>query len=138
MSEDFARNKIERNIVKKKAEIQELENKLLQEKAYLQALEDSIKHFSKDSPGGETSMRENSSAGLARSALRKHGKRMHINDILKAIGKPLTKKDRQNLSGTLAAYVRRRDTFTRPSPGVYGLIEFEKNGENENEETSDD
>jgi hypothetical protein len=127
------RRKIEERIAKKQQEIQELELKLRETKAYIQALQDVVKMLPRDgdathetsdvSQTGET-MRAGSYVADARDAIRAAGKPLHLVDILKAIGRENNRKNRTGMSGSLAAYVRRREVFTRPKPNTFGLIVF--------------
>jgi hypothetical protein len=80
-------------------------------------------------PGKERSLRPGTAVALARDAIRKAGKPLHIGELLVALGKPDAKKHRLALSGSLATYVRRGEIFTRPEPNTFGLLEFRLNGE---------
>ena len=62
--------------------------------------------------------------GAAYDALKKAGKPLHVNVLLPAIGRGITRADKSAISGTLAAYVRKGDVFTRPAPNTFGLAEF--------------
>lgn len=118
---------IDDRIAKKTAEIQELEMKIREAKAYLQALNDVAKTISRDESVGaeqETSLRPGSSVAEAREAILKAGKPLHISDILKASGKEMTSKSRAALAGSISAYVRRGEIFTRPRPNTFGLTEL--------------
>jgi hypothetical protein len=128
-----SRRKIEERISRKQQEIQELELRLREAKAYIQALQDVVKMLPRDgdatretsdaSQGGEA-MRPGSYVADARDAILAAGKALHIVDILKATGRENNRKNRTGMSGSLAAYVRRREVFTRPRPNTFGLIEL--------------
>lgn len=60
----------------------------------------------------------------ARDALLKEAKPLHIDDLLKAIGK--TKEHKASVSGSLGNYVRKNEIFTRPAPNTFGLKEFDE------------
>lgn len=129
-----AREDVERRITKKQQEITELELQLRDARSYLQALQDALKLIPHDLLGQSTSsatLRAGSALSKTRDVIQKAGKPMHITDILKAIGKPVDKKNRVSLASGLAAYVRRNEIFTRPAPNTYGLVEAEgtDNGE---------
>ena len=55
------------------------------------------------------------------------GKPLHISDLLVALGKETDHDNRAALSGSLSAYVRKHEIFTRPAPNTFGLVEFETN-----------
>jgi hypothetical protein len=125
------RNRIEEKISKKEQEIQELEMKLREAKAYIQALQDVMKMMPREegespSIGGtnDSTMRDGSYVSDARDAIRKAGRPLHVVDILKASGRPADRKSRLGMGGSLAAYVRRGEVFTRPKPNTFGLIEL--------------
>lgn len=79
-------------------------------------------------PGKERSLRPGTAVALARDAIRKAGKPLHIGEILEALSKTNTKEHRLALSGSLATYVRRGEIFTRPEPNTFGLAEFNQSG----------
>ncbi len=122
-----ARRKIEQKIDKKKEEIIEYQSKIREADVSIQAFQEALKVLPKENgiADDSPSIREGSLAGKARKVLRLNGSPMHINNLMDACGVP--KNKRQSLSGTLAHYVRREEIFTRPSPGTYGLTEFENN-----------
>jgi hypothetical protein len=120
------REDLSRKIERKKAEINELESQLRLAREYLQALEDTFKLIPKDMSNGANdlvAMRPGTALARARDAIRKAGRPMHINELLGAIGKGTSRNERAGLSGTLAAYVRRGEVFTRPAPNTFALVE---------------
>jgi seryl-tRNA synthetase len=123
-----SRKRIEDKILKKEQEIQELEMKIREAKAYVQALHDIAKMLPKEQgeavedEESETSIREGSYVDDARKAISEAGKPLHVVDILKSTGKEDNRKNRIGMSGSLAAYVRRGEIFTRPRPNTFGLI----------------
>jgi hypothetical protein len=128
------RNKIEDRIQKKEQEIQELEMQIREARSYIQALQDVAKLLPRDAEGetsGDVSLRTGSSVADARSAILKAGKSLHIVDLLKAMGREVNRKNKTGVSGSLAAYVRRGEVFTRPKPNTFGLLELEKRGKSE-------
>ena len=125
------REKFEEKIRKKEQEIQEYENKIREAKAYLQALQDTIRLLPKEegSISVESKLRPGSAAYKTMIFLKKAGKPMHINEILKSIGKTTSKKDRISLGGSLSWYIRKNEIFTRPAPNTFGLKSMEKSEE---------
>lgn len=123
-----SRQKIEDRIRKKEAEIQDLEGKIREARAYIQALQDTIKILPReDSVSGESVLRAGSKVAMAREAILKAGSPLHISKILESMGREVNRKNRAGLSSSLAAYVRRNEIFTRPSPNTFGLVELSGN-----------
>jgi hypothetical protein len=121
------REDLVRKIERKRAEIAELETTTRLAREYLQALEDTLKMIPRDLTNGADSvtvLRAGSALAKAREAIRKVGRPMHITELLEAIGKGTSRNERAGLSGTLAAYVRRGEIFTRPAPNTFGLTEL--------------
>lgn len=130
----MSRRKIEEKIVKKQQEIQELDLQMREARAYIQALQDVAKMLPKDGDGlretsdvsqvSADSMRAGSYVSDARTAILAAGKPLHVVHILKASGRPNDRKNRIGMAGSLSAYVRRNEIFTRPKPNTFGLIEL--------------
>ena len=124
------RKKIEDRIRKKEAELQELEMQIREGRVYVQALQDVLKMLPKDTRESDsgtdepTALRDGSLASMARESILKLGKAAHVSELLTAIGKEDTRENRTSLSGTLAAYVRKGEIFTRPAPNRFGLVEL--------------
>ncbi|MDD5482957.1 MAG: hypothetical protein PHP98_04830 [Kiritimatiellae bacterium] len=122
------RAEIEKRIEKKQVEIRSFETSIGEAKAYIQALQDTLKLLPKDADlrlSTSRSLRKGSEMEKVRLFLLKIGKPQYIEDILKGIGKEITKENRNAIAGSLSAYTRRNEIFTRPEPGTFGLIEFE-------------
>ena len=121
------RRKIEERLRRKDEEIQELEEKIREARIYSQALQDVLKLFpratSHQSPVGGT-LRSGSAVAQARDLILARNQPVHISEILEALGKQATRNNRASLSGSLAAYVRRGEVFTRPAPNTFGLVEL--------------
>lgn len=118
---------IEDRIKKKEAEIQALERKLEVARVYVQALNDVLREIDKATGDGdehETALRRGSSVARAREAILAAGAPVHIDDLLARLGKEVTRETKASLTGSLAAYVRREEIFTRPAPNTFGLIEL--------------
>ncbi len=122
------RRRIEERIKRKEQEIQLLEGQVKDAKVYIQALHDVLKMFPREE--GESSaiaaLRPGSLVALAREAVWKQGAPLHIDEMLKRMGKPLDRTNKTALSGSLAAYVRKGQIFTRPAPNTFGLVELEQ------------
>lgn len=118
---------IESKIKRKEEEIQSLERKLKAAKIYLRALRDIqgaiAKDVGKDDSGG-TVLRKGSLVAQARDVILMLGKPLHIDELLKCLGKEVTRESKASLAGSLAAYVRREEIFTRPAPNTFGLREL--------------
>ncbi|WP_108814961.1 hypothetical protein [Loktanella sp. Alg231-35] len=119
---------IEAQLEKKVAEIQSLEDKLKVAKVYVKALEDVIKAIDKggdDSVSvGDVTLRKGSLVAKARDVIMGRGSPIHIDDLLEALGREVTRETKASLTGSLAAYVRKEEIFTRPAPSTFGLIEL--------------
>ncbi len=119
---------IEAQLSKKISEIQSLEEKLKVARIYVKALEDVLKVIGKEdnseSNESESSLRKGSSVAQAREVIIERGAPIHIDDLLEALGKEVTRETKASLTGSLAAYVRRGEIFTRPAPSTFGLVEL--------------
>lgn len=119
------RRKIEDRIKRKEAEILEFELKIRETRAYIQALQDAIKWLPRDGDvPAETKLRAGSAVAEARELILKAGEPLHISKLLEAMGRELSRNNRAALSGSISAYVRRGEIFTRPAPNTFGLVEF--------------
>lgn len=124
-----SRRQIEGMAKKKEQEIQELEAKIKDAKIYLQALQDVLKKFPKDATdkiAPESVLRPGSMVAQAREAILAIGKPMHVDEILRATDKELSRGNRTALGGSISAYVRKGIIFTRVGPNTFGLVELEK------------
>jgi hypothetical protein len=121
------REQFQKLLDRKTQEINDLELQIEKAKAYIQALQDSMRLLPRESNGEqEQVLRAGTALAKARDILRLEGKPMHIADLLKAMGKPVDKKSRLSLSGSLSTYVRSGQIFNRPAPNTFGLIEMGK------------
>lgn len=124
------RDVIESQIAKKQSEIEALDEKLKAAKVYVAALRDVLKILEKaaraepSNDEGETKLRAGSTVAQAREIILAKGAPTHIDDLLESMGKEVTRDTKASLAGSLAAYVRREDIFTRPAPNTFGLIEL--------------
>ena len=127
------RDDLVKRIERKQQEIMELESRLKENAAYLQALEDTLKLLPREGineGNADAVLRQNSGTARAREAILQAGRALHVSELLKAIGRDDTRNSRAGLSGSLAAYVRKGEIFTRPAPNTFGLLEL-KEPENE-------
>lgn len=110
---------------KKDNEIRELKLQLAQAEAYLQAIQDSVKVLPKESLDAkmEPELRFGTLLAQARDVLKAEGKPMHVNEILHKMGKTTDKSNRISLSGSLAAYVRKKTIFKKTGPNIFTLVE---------------
>jgi hypothetical protein len=120
------RRKIEERLRKKEEEIQELEARIRDARIYMQALQDVLKILPRsERPGANGSaLRPGSGMSMVRDHILKKGHPAHVTELLEALGRESTRENRASLSGSLAAYVRKGEVFTRPSPNTFGLIEL--------------
>jgi len=120
-----AERDIEKRIKQKEEEVQRLKEELFKAEAYLEAMQESLRLIKKTSSAdGNDGIRPGSAVYKARAALRKVGKPLHVESLLRSMGKEVTKKNKVSLSGSLGGYVRQELVFTRPAPNTFGLIEF--------------
>lgn len=118
------KKELEKRIEKKRLEIAELKKQAELSEMYLQAMLDTYKLVPKDEDSGESILKSpKAGTELAKAylAIKTAGKPLHITDILKFMEKPPTQQNKTSLTGSLGAYVRRGDTFTRPAPNTFGL-----------------
>ncbi len=121
------RKRIEERLRKKEQEIRSFEEKIKDAKVYCQALRDILRMMEKAEEAEispETTLRPGSMVAQARAILLEQGEPVHIDDLLEALGKGVTRETRASLTGSLAAYVRRHEIFTRPAPSTFGLVEL--------------
>lgn len=121
------RRQIEAMVRRKEAEIQSLEAKIKEARAYLQALQDVLRRFprnSQDTVTPEAILRPGSLVAQARETILKQGKAMHVEQILKRLGRETTRENKIALGGSISAYVRKGSIFTRVAPNTFGLAEF--------------
>jgi hypothetical protein len=124
-----ARGEAQKRIDKKRAEIAECEGLIRDAKIYIQAMEDALRFLPREDSDDEqlstqtTNLRPGSKVDKARSAIKAAGHPLHIVDLLAALGIKNTQDKRAALAGSLSAYARRGEIFTRPAPNTFGIIE---------------
>jgi hypothetical protein len=116
------RDQFQKLIDRKQQEINDLEIQVEKAKAYIQALQDSMKFLPKENGQAQILLRPGSALARTQDILRQAGKPLHISEILKALNEKPDK--RVSLSGSLSAYVRNNQIFTRPAPNTFGLKEM--------------
>jgi hypothetical protein len=118
---------LNQKIAKKNHEIQALEEKVKGARAYLQALLDLKKEIGRsdaESEPGDVTVKSGSIIDLAKEAIILADRPLTLDEIISAIGREPTRESRASVSGSLSAYVRRDEVFTRPAPSVFGLKEL--------------
>jgi hypothetical protein len=118
------RRKITKEIEKQELKIAQMRTDLAAEEAYLRAQQDMLKLLPRDSRDAAASLRANTDLAKARDIIREAGAPLHVGEILKKLGREITKDSRASLAGSIGWYVRRDEIFTRPAPNTFGLREF--------------
>jgi hypothetical protein len=127
---------IENQLRRKEAEIVSLESKLREAKVYAKALRDVLKIVGNEDAeeAGETKLRKGSLVDQAREVILERGEPVHLDDLLKAMGRDVTRDAKASLNSSLAAYVRNNEIFVRTAPATYGLIELSHTEEAQDED----
>lgn len=120
------RSIIQSQMQKKIAEIQLLEEKLKVARIYMKALEDVVRELDRAPTDlvEDSTLRKGSLVAQTRDAILTRGEPLHVDEILAAIGKEISRESKASLAGSLAAYVRKGEIFTRPAPNTFGLVEL--------------
>ena len=120
----------------KRNEITTLEHKLKAVKVYIKALNDVLAILDKedDPSASDTKLRKGSLVDQAREIILERDEPVHLDDLLRAMGKDVTRDAKGSLNGSLAAYERKGEIFVRTAPATYGLIELSHASEEEVEE----
>lgn len=107
------------------AEIKKLEGQIQLKQSYIQGLTDSLKYLPKADTGAEApaKLREGSDIAMARDVLVKAGKALHVTEILKLMGKEVSKNHKTSASGYLSAYARKGLFFKKTAPNTFCAIE---------------
>jgi hypothetical protein len=94
--------------------------------AYIQAYLDMLKSLPRESSEmrPEAMFREGSAAKRTRKMIIESARPLHINDILKGLGKSQDRGSRASLTSALGAYARKGEVFVRTSPNTFGLLEM--------------
>ena len=130
-----ARESLQRLADRKAQEITELERQIDMARSYLQAIQDSIRALPKESAAqsngedAQSELRPGTILARTRDVIQKHGKPMHITEILSELGIENTKNARVSLVGSLGSYVRKGQIFSRPGPNRFGLLGMKMSNE---------
>jgi hypothetical protein len=119
-----ARESLQKLADRKEAEIRNLKLQIAQAESYLQAIQDSLKVLPKEplETGGEPELRAGTLLSQARDILKAEGKPLHVNEILKKMGKNVDKGNRISLSGSISAYARKQMIFKKTGPNIFALV----------------
>lgn len=134
-----ARDNLQRLVDRKQQELAELEAQSREAKVYIQALLDAMKSLPRESfhASPADALRPETIGYRARKFILEAGKPLHVNDILSKLARPVDKANRVSVSGTLSAFVRNGEIFTRPAPNTFGLAEMGFNGTTPNADEDD-
>ena len=111
-------------ITDKEAEIAKLEAELSAARAYVRLLRNRLNAAEKRL--AELPEESGDPIVAIRRIIVEAGQPVFIDDILSALGRPITRDSREQLRRLIVPWVRRGEVFTRPRPGMFGLIELEK------------
>ncbi len=123
-----ARQKIEAQIEKKRAEISNLQAQIHDAELIIQGMQEALKHLPKEANNGTStavSLRPGTDLAKVRDYIKRVGRPVPIMELLEGIGKKPTTENRASLAGNIGWYVRRNEIFTRPAPNTFGLIDME-------------
>lgn len=118
------RKRIDKEIEKQEAHIDDLRHQLTAAEAYLKAQQDMLKMLPRETDparNSAASLRPGSDSAKIRDILQEAGTPIHLDQILAKMGRPPTRENKSAISGTLSGYVRRGVIFTRPAPNTFGL-----------------
>lgn len=121
------RAELEKRIEKRLKEIAVFKIKVRESEIYISALKEALRVLPREGANDGNAgnvLRPGSNAALAREAILVADRPMHVEELLKAIKKESTRANRTGLTGSLAAYVRKGEIFTRPAPNTFGLMEL--------------
>jgi len=126
------REDIQKRIEKKQQELAERDVAYNIERAstlaYIQGMLDTLKSLPKEAGQARPAqhvLRPGSTVAQARDAIQKAGKPLHVNDILRSIGRPVDKDNRTSIGGSISNYVRKGEIFIRTAPNTFGLVGME-------------
>jgi phage shock protein A len=132
------RAKFDQKIRKKQHEIEELEKQIaaLQQQirdanVFISTMEEAKRMLPKNNGEEDTSddvqasLKEGSALAQARDVLLKAGKPLHVDEILRQMGKEVTKKTRTSLAGSIAGYARDKRVFEKAGANIFKVIGME-------------
>ncbi|HUP60216.1 MAG TPA: hypothetical protein VNA69_07335 [Thermoanaerobaculia bacterium] len=111
-------------IVEKEAEIARLEAELSAARAYVRLLENRLNAAGKRLQ--ELPEESDDPIVAVRRVILEAGQPVFIDDILVALGRPMTRDSREQIRRLLLPWIRRGEVFTRPRPSMFGLTELER------------
>lgn len=117
--------KLSNRISDEEAKVVELEMQLVRAKAYLAGMVDAQKYMPEQEDEGTTVLRDGSDLAKVRDILREVGAPLHVDDLLKRLGKDFSRNSKASLVGSLSGYVKRGALFTRPGPNTFGLVDMD-------------
>jgi hypothetical protein len=122
------REELQKRIEKKRRDLEKLEAEVRDGRAYLRALEDTFRLLEGDGDEENTaaSLRPGSDIARSETIIRTAGRPLHITDILKALGKPPDKRNKESLSSSLYSYAKKGQVFAKFGPNIFGLAEMPK------------
>lgn len=106
----------------KQTELVRLEAELAAGRAYLRFINDRIE-LAEQRGGNEPECSD--PVIVIRRLIREAGRPLYIDDILRGLDRPLNREGREEIRHLLLSWVRREEIFTRPRPGIFGLVELE-------------
>jgi hypothetical protein len=135
------REQYQKIVDKKRAEIDGLRLQIVATESYLTAMQDAMKLLPKETNGDSSApveLRQGSKLAKVRDYLRLQCKSMRVDDILVALGEPVTQQNRVAVSGSLGNYAKQGKVFLKTGKNEFGLIEFAQNEDPETEEPQGD
>ncbi len=124
-----ARAELRKLIEKKRDEMAALQTKVRESEVYIRALEEALQVLPSrervDNGNAGGVLRQGSKAALARQAILAAGRPMHVEEILQAMKQESTRSNRVIIGGSVSAYVRKGEIFTRTAPNTFSLIELQ-------------
>jgi hypothetical protein len=122
----YLRKKLEAKIADQQRRIAQMERETSEAKSYLSGIQDALKMLPPDGidPANAT-LREGSELAKVRDTLRKEGKPLHIDELLKRMGKEVNRNTKGGLAGSVGDYAKKGRIFTKTAPNTFGLIEFD-------------
>jgi hypothetical protein len=131
------RRKIEDRLRRKEQEVVQFEAQIKEARIYIQALQDVLKMLPRDKETpetiAETTLRPGSTVARAREAILRRGAPIHLMDLLRELELGTSREAKASLGGSLAAYVRRGEIFSRPAPNTFSLVELGHQTETDHE-----
>jgi len=115
---------INERIRKEQESIKEAKAQIREVLVRIEVFKETLKAASGNTTGGTRDLRPGALAQI-RDILRKEGRNLPLNEILKALGRE-SDSDLRTFRGTLSQYAKKGRVFTKDEiTGTYGLIEFQ-------------